>query len=203
MAFVTTDFFTAYLNEKLEANEVYLPLNDSAYADLLSNLLNSADYTYLSLRGDTNFETVSVRNDGGTLVLTRGLSGTTAVTHHYGTCVSTISPTVIAAIKDLHCNYSCCEDGDCPCEAVVFRGAIMPDGNVGRAWGGSVVFSGDLPMELAVYGNPSWMTVTAGSNYIEFAGTPVASGTYTFSVAATNCNGTGLATGVVSVSIAA
>lgn len=193
--------FSGFLNNRLEATDVYLPLCEASRADLLNILAEENSYIYLTLRGDTQMETVRARAEGGYVIIDRGLEGTTAVLHHHGTCVSSVSPTVIAVIKDLICNYSCCEDGDCPCTAVSYAGAVLPNAFVGQAWGGSVVFAGDPPFNMGVDDAPSWMQVSQVGNMLQLSGTPAFAGTFSFSVAATNCNGTQIATKVLSVTV--
>ncbi len=107
----------------------------------------------------------------------------------------------MAVIKDLICNYSCCEDADCPCIAVTYTASSIPTGNVGKEWQGSVIFSGDLPMVAAIASAPEWMKVVQQNNALVLTGTPDAEGTFPFSVAATNCNGTKLATQALSVTV--
>lgn len=104
----TNDYFSAYLIERLSADSVYLPVCDAARADLL-HFIPDGNYTYASLVNDTTMESIIIRNDHGTLLLERGREGTAAISHPPGTCVRTVSPTVIAAIKDLICNWKCCE----------------------------------------------------------------------------------------------
>lgn len=195
-------FFAARLCDRLEASEVHLPLTSAATADLLDTLKNEDDYNYLSLKGDVEYEVVKVRNESGTLLIERGQEGTTPVLHHHGTCVSTVSPLTVAVIKDMVCNHECCE-GDCPCEAVAVGGWTLPEAHVDKAWEGGVVFAGDLPMTLGAANTPSWMKVRAVNNVLELSGTPHIAGTFTFSVAATNCNGKHVATQTLTVDVTA
>lgn len=104
----TNDYFSAHLTQRLDAAGVYLPVCDTARADLL-HFIPDGSYTYASLVNDTDMETVIIRNDHGTLLLERGREGTTALNHPPGTCIRTVSPTVIAAIKDVICNWECCK----------------------------------------------------------------------------------------------
>lgn len=196
-----TEYFSAYLSERLEATDVYLPLADAARLDLINVLSDADSYIFLTLKGDTHMETVRARREGGYILLDRGLEGTTAVLHHYGTCVTSVSPTVIAAMKDLICNYSCCEDGDCPCVAVTYAGAVLPEAHAGVAWEGSVVFGGDAPIHMGIEGAPSWMNVSQQGNLLKLYGTPTTNGIFPFSVAATNCNGTQIATKALSLTV--
>lgn len=104
----TNDYFAANLTQRLDSSGIYLPITDDARADLI-HFIPDGSYTYASLVNDTAMETVIIRNDHGTLLLERGWDGTTALNHPPGTCLRTVSPTIIAAIKDLICNWKCCE----------------------------------------------------------------------------------------------
>lgn len=183
-----TEFFSAYTTAAMSADDKALPVCDAARADLLG-LLESGDYTYLSITDDAHFETVKVVNDHGTLVLERGLEGTDAVAHPDGACVKSVSPTVIAAIKDLVCNYQCC-DGPCECTPVAFSGANLPGGAVGQSWHGAVIFTGDAPVHCGVSQLPAWMSAQVVGGTILLDGTPTQAGEWTISCAATNCGGT-------------
>lgn len=102
------DFFSACLTARIDADSVYLPLSPDAKADLL-RIIPQGSYTYASLVNDSAMETVLIRNDHGTLLTERGFEGTSPVAHPPGTCVRTVSPTIIAAIKDLICTWECCK----------------------------------------------------------------------------------------------
>lgn len=194
------EYFTAFTNEKLEATDQYLPLNAAAAADLRMLLTEPDDYIYLSLKSDTDFETVKVRNEQGTLLMERGVEGTTPVAMPYGTCVVAVSPSVIAAVKDLVCNHKCCE-GECPTDAVQYSGHLLPIGHTGVAWEGVVIFSGDLPMNIVLKDAPAWMQAVQTSNTLQLSGTPDVAGTTVFSVAATNGNGTNIDTKSLQVTV--
>lgn len=178
--------FRTTLNNKFLATDTVLPLTATDAAWLVS-LIPDGDYTFLTLREPTGVEIVKVDNMCATLVVTRAQDGTTARTFPKSSCVSCeITPTVV---KDIVCNYDCC-DGPCPCTAVTAAGFTAPGGTVNVPYSATFVFSGDLPMQLAVNGNiPAWMTVTTGVNYVTFTGTPNVVGTVPLSVAATNCGG--------------
>lgn len=103
------DYFKAQLISRLAADSAYLPVCDEARADLL-RFIPDGGYTYATLMNDATMETVIIRNDHGTLLLERGVGETTAVAHPPGTCVHTVSPTVVAVIKDLICTWKCCEE---------------------------------------------------------------------------------------------
>lgn len=198
---LVSDYFSANINGRLESTDVYLPLNPPAEADLLNILADPASYIILTLKGERFIETVKATNQQGTIILERGLEGTTPVLHHFGTCISSVTPTILAVIKDLICNYSCCEDGDCPCTAVEYVASTLPVGHVGQAWQGSVVFSGSLPMTVAVAATPAWMHAIQHGNSVFLSGVPDMAGTFTFSAAATNCNGTNIATQALSAAV--
>lgn len=198
-----TEYFSAFINAGLQPTDVYLPLAPPARADLIALLPNTDDYIFLTLKGDTHMETVKCRNEGGTLIIDRALEGTTAALHHYGTCVTAVAPAIFAVIKDMVCNYNCCADGECPCVPVAFAGDVFPEAHVGVAWMGSVLFTGDTPILMGAEGAPDWMTVTQQSGLLRLAGTPYAAGTFSFSVAATNCNGTNIVTKPLSLTVLA
>ncbi len=179
-------YFTTFLTRKLEASDLDLPIVEKAKADLLDLLSGEDDYTYLSIVGDTDMETVKVRNDHGTLLLERGIGGTKPQTFTYGACIRTVSPTIIAAIKDLVCNYACCE-GPCECEPVEVTG--------------HVAFHGSMPMTLGANGAPDWMRVETKANTVTLSGTPNVSGQFSMSVCATNCNGTAVSSIPITITI--
>lgn len=178
--------FTATLSAKLERGDLVLPLSRTDEMALKS-YIPDGEYTYLTIRDTTGTEIVKVEHVCSELVLTRAQDGTLERTFPKGSCVRfEMTP---AAVKDLICTYDCCEDGECPCEPVQAAGFVLPPARVGIPWKGTAVFTGDLPMELAVTGTPSWMSVTAGTNFVKLEGTPSAAGDFIISVAATNCNG--------------
>ena len=190
MPFVTEDF-QAYLSNPLEAGEIYLPLSHPPYADLLAMLSsNAGNYTFLTIKDDTHLETVKARAEGGYILLERGQAGTVAVKFGYGACVTTVSPTIVAVIKDLFCNYSCCNGGTCDCTGVSLAAYDLPDANVGVAWAGFITLSGTVPIEAAVKNAPAWMTITQERNVITLTGTPTTAGAVSLLVEANNCNAT-------------
>lgn len=198
---MVSTYFSAYTTSRLEAGDRYLPLNDAATADLLAILQEPESYIYLTIRSDTALETVRAYNDSGTILIDRGLEGTTAVLHHAGSCVSSVQPTLLAVIKDLICNYTCCE-GDCGCEPVASKGFIeYKPGVVGEPYHAELHFSGSLPMNIAVGELPAWATATQKENTLVITGTPTESGTHTATVAATNCSGTALKTVTVNIAV--
>lgn len=194
-------YFATFLIRKLEASDLDLPIVEKAKADLLDLLSGEDDYTYLSIVGDTDMETVKVRNDHGTLLLERGIGGTKPQAFAYGACIRTVSPTIIAAIKDLVCNYTCCE-GPCECEPVEVGGYALPDCTKGQPWMGHVAFQGSMPMTLGANGAPDWMQVETKANTVTLSGTPNVSGQFSMSVCATNCNGTAVSSIPITIDIA-
>ena len=195
--------FGARLVNRLEAADSYLPLSNEATADLLNLLTESDDYIYLSIGDEKTYEIVKCRAEGGLLIIERGLEGTSAVLHGYGACVSSVSPLIIAIVKDLICNYSCCEDGDCECEPVAFGMSFLPYAKQGAAWEGMATFSGNTPMNIGVNGAPDWMQVDVEGTTIRFSGTPNVVGPVSFSVAASNCGGTSIVSHVISFNVEA
>lgn len=191
MSFVT-EIFSAGLTQAMDADAVTLPLTSDAVADLTKLLEDDDAYTYASIKSDSTFETVKLYLSSGTLVVDRAQEGTDAVKHPCGSVVCLVSPTIIAAMKSIICEYDCCE-GECPCTGVTFAGAFLPTATVDSAWEGCVLFTGSLPMNFGVTNQPSWMTVEAEGGTVRLSGTPAESGTYSFAVAASNCSGTTVA----------
>ena len=198
---LVTEYFTASTAEKLEATDVYLPLHESAKADLLALLDNEDKYVYLTLKDEVNIETVKASVRGDVIMLERGLEGTTAVLHPMGTCVSSTSPTIIAAIKDFICNYQCCESG-CAVEPIEFDSAYLPASYVGKAWEGILRFSGSSPMKLGIANPPAWMTVVQVKNEIQMSGTPTDAGQLSLGAFGVNGDGTNSVTKEVILTVA-
>lgn len=198
---MTTEFFSAFLTAPLEESGKYITLTKEAAADLASILKSNGSYIYLTLRDDANIETVRAHLEQGFLMVDRGLSGTEAVKHPIGTCVSSVSPTVIAVIKDLICNYDCCEDGDCPKNPADFLNIYTPSGSTGTAYHGTIEFTGTDPVQVTVAGAPDWLTVTRTGNTLSLTGTPTSAGDVTFSIALTNLNGTKTSVKTITFSI--
>lgn len=190
---VTPDYFSAFTCSAIEATDVELPLPSAAKADLLNMLSKPDDYIYLTIRGDVHLETVCVKNNAGYLVMDRGLEGTQAVKHHTGSCVSSVSPTVIATIKDLICNWSCCKDGPCPCTDVTLKGVnVVSEGQVGRGYKAVLTFGGTVPMVISLSGLPSWATAFQTNNTVTVTGVPDKAGETKTHIAASNCSGASL-----------
>lgn len=103
------DFFSATLSRRISETDNYLPVCEAARTDLLRFIPNGS-YTYASLVDDSGMETVALRNEYGTIIMERGYGGTTAAAHPVGTCVRTVSPTIVEVIKDLVCNWKCCDE---------------------------------------------------------------------------------------------
>ena len=193
--------FGCYLTDRLEADASHLPVSQAATADLLALLSEADDYIYLAIADDQSYEVVRCRNEGGTLLLDRGIEGTTASLHGFGACVSSVSPLFVAVVKDLVCNYNCCEDGDCPCEPVSFAMSFTPYAKQGQTWEGFASFNGNMPMTIGADGAPDWMQIEVEGNTIKMSGTPTTVGAVSFAIAATNCNGTNIATHTVSFDV--
>lgn len=181
----TPVFFNAALNSRLDKADRALPLHTQD-TDRLKAALAEDDYTWLVIRDEVGSEIVKVTNTCGGLVIDRGEDGTEPLNFPKGSCVRW--EMVPATVRELICTHDCCDDG-CPCDAVKAAGVALPEARKGVQWFGSAVFTGSVPMELAVAGAPAWMQVTKGANYVSFSGVPGAAGEYTLSVAATNCNG--------------
>jgi len=172
------------LNGKLEATDKYLPLTTSDMAALTA-IIPDGEEMYLTISWDLAKEYVLAKNVSGTILLERGVDSV-ARAFPKGSCI--YFENSIPVTKWLICNHECC-DGECPVDAVEGKGYILPLGKVNNPWGGSFVFSGDLPMVFGVTGMPSWMTATYMGNYVKLSGTPTVAGTYTIAVSASNGKG--------------
>lgn len=182
---LVTPYFTATLINKLDKLDVQLSLSQADNARLLA-AIGDGNYTYLTIRDSTAAEIVKAEVTCDTILITRAQDGTVATTFPKGSCVRfEMTP---AVVKDLICNYDCC-DGPCPCTAVTSAGVSFPPATSGQPWTGNAIFSGTLPIELTSTGAPSWVTVTVGTNYLTFSGTPTGAGTFNIAIAATNCSG--------------
>lgn len=201
MGTLVTEYFSAYTSEKLEAGDVYLPLSDAARADLLKLLDTEDKYIYFSLKDETNFETVRATAAGGLILLDRAVEGTAPVLHPMGTCVTSVSPTIVATIKDLICTYECCDTG-CPVEPVAYDSVYLPAAYVGQAWSGIIRFTGSTPMMLSIANPPAWMTVIQNKKELQLSGTPTETGTFSLGAFGFNGNGTNTATKEVLLTVA-
>lgn len=183
-----TEPFQAFLSATLDYCDTHLPLSDNAHADLLKLLKEEGSYTFLSLRDDVHFETVKAYARNGCFILIdRGLVGTMPAKFSFGTCVSTLSPTAVAAMRAMLdetalCGYDPDAMGAPP--GVAFTD--LPIGSARTYWRGMVVFSGTLPIHVTASGVPSWLTVTQLGNMIELTGTPPVATTTTISLHARN-----------------
>jgi hypothetical protein len=177
--------FAAQLSASLEKDARALPLTP-ADTDKLKALVREDDYTYLVLREPTGSEIIKVEHTCGGLLITRGEDHTEPRKFPRGTCVRfEMTP---AVVKDMICTVDCCS-GECECNAVAAAGITLPAAKVGVPWSGTAVFTGDTPMELAVVGQPAWVTVGVGANYLRLEGTPTGKGSFSIAVTATNCSG--------------
>ena len=199
MAFVS-EYFDATLTAKLPASAVMLPVSDAAMADLLALLADEENYTFLAIKSEQTYEVVKAHKSGGMVVLDRAQESTRDVLHPMGACVAAISPLTLAVMKEVACNYECCES-DCVCDAVEVAGSLIPAATRGTAWEGNVLFSGDSPIWVGVNGAPAWITATQQGNTLRLTGTPNSAGTFTFSVAAANCGGTAVVSTPVSIRV--
>jgi len=188
--------YNASLNNILEKDANFLPLSRADETRLME-LIPEDDGIYLTLKDNLYTEYVYVENQCGTLVVTRGVDSD-AKRFPRGTCV--FFETSLPVIKWLICNHQCC-DGPCPCEAVTVAGVVSPPALVGHSWDGSAIFKGDTPMVFGVTGMPSWMTADWSANHVHLTGTPTAPGLWTVSIAATNCNGDGVAVQTLTVAV--
>lgn len=188
MSYVS-EFFDATLISKLEASDVNLPVSETAVADLLSLLSDSESYTYLAIKSDQSYEVVKAKGGNGVIILERGLEGTTPAMHPFGACVAMVSPLTLAVMKDIICNYECCES-DCPCEPVEVAVASLPVAEYGKEYNGIVVFTGTQPIHVGVTGAPAWMTVTQEKGVVKLTGTKDSKGAINMTIAAANCGGT-------------
>lgn len=201
MSYVS-ELFDATLIAKLPADGVTLPISSDAKADLLALLEDTDNYTLMAIKSDQTYEVVRAKASGNSILITRALEGTAAVEHPMGACVALVSPLTLAAIKELVCNYDCCQ-GDCTCTEVSFVGALIPPATVGVEWQGAVLFNGDLPITIGIDDAPAWITGTVQNGMMKLTGTPTKAGAFTFSVAATNCNGTAVTSVPVTVDVSA
>lgn len=177
--------FTASLTERLDKDARVLPLSHKDEAALKAQV-PEGNYTLLTLRDPVGAEIVKVEHTCDALLVTRAQDGTTAKTFPKGSCIRfEMTP---AVVKELICTHDCCE-GNCPCVPVKAAGVVLPEATKNIPWHGSAVFSGDLPMALAVTGAPDWVTSSLGPNFVTLSGTPPAAGEFVISVAATNCSG--------------
>jgi hypothetical protein len=184
--------FSACLIRGLAADDYDLPLSHGDMARL-AIILPPNESMYLTLRDGYKYEEILIANTCGNIQITaRGVGNTTANKFPAGTAVC--FDVTIEIVKDLICHHDCCADPECPCEAISITGALLPDGLVGQAWEGSVIFSGDQPMVLTTSSMPGWMSTQIGPNFIKLYGVPTNAGPISIAVAGTNCAGVNVIT---------
>lgn len=181
MSYVT-DVFQAYTANSMEATDVYLPLSSEAATDLGKILSEDGAYTYLTLKDNVSVETVKAYAENGYIILCRGLGGTTAVKHPFGTCVTSVSPTVAQVIKDL----VCCSNAD---NTELTIKSSLGGGTKGEAYTGWIYCTGTKPLTITVTGVPDWGTVKKKDNMVMITGTPTATGSSTVVCKVTNAEG--------------
>ena len=183
MPMITPVGFQASLTDKLLSSDTTLPLSAASEA-ALTTAIGDDGYVYLIVQDQVGSEVIKVYGSCGARVVVRGVDGTTPLNFPKGSCVSfRMTP---ASVRDMVCNTVCCE-GDC-CTPVEVAAGNLRNGVVSDPYADTVIFSGTLPIQIAVSALPRWMTATTGANYVKFTGTPPAPQTVVISVAATNCN---------------
>lgn len=188
--------FSVNLNSVLDPDDVYLPLTPGDRAKLLAHLPQDDDETILTISDDLTKEYVRAQNNKGTIVLTRGVESE-ALKFPTGSCV--YFENSLPVTEWLICNYECCKE-DCKVTAPKAAGVLLPDGKAHDHWEGGVVFSGDLPMQIAVTNCPAWLEAKQENNYLRLSGTAVA-GTFTISVAAANTAGLAVQQGSFEITV--
>lgn len=175
---------SAVLNGVLEKTDTYLPLSQADTNRLLA-LIPDADEMILTLQDNMYTEYVSVSNQCGTLLVTRGVDSEPRK-FPKGTCL--FFETSLPVVKWLICNYNCCEDGDCDCVAAAVERSSFPTAVVGEPWEGRVLYEGSTPIKFQALA-PDWVETTVYERLVVFTGTPTARGTHSITVSATNCAG--------------
>lgn len=189
--------FEATLNAPLTADSQYLTISTADMSRLLAQV-PAGESTLLVIRDGVYSEEVLATNQDGTIILTRGQGNTTARKFPYGSYVC--FQVTVSVVRYIMCNEDCCEGG-CPCEPIDVVGSIAPAGTVGDAYNASVIFMGTAPMTFGVTGQPEWIEVDAGANYVRLYGTPTGEGEWAIAVSGTNCSGTAIAQDIINVSI--
>lgn len=194
-----TNFFYANLSDTLTENDSYLPLNARDMARLVALLGEDGEFTYLTVMDGLFKEYVKAELKAGIVILTRAVD---SEAHKFprGSCV--LFENSLPVTKWLICNYECCT-GDCEVEPVAAQGTVAPTAEVGKEWQGTVVFSGALPVQFGITGMPSWMTAKTAGGTVVLSGVPVAPGSCTVGVAASNDRGSNVAVQLVQVEITA
>lgn len=180
-------YYSAMLNRSLEKNDMLLPINEEDLARLAS-ILEGGESTLLFLWDGMYGEEIEVKEECGNVMISRrGLSGTEARKFPRGTTLC--FHVTLSVVKDLVCNYDCCQDEDCPCEQVSEAGMLLPPGRTGVMWQGVAIFDGNTPIKISTEILPTWMTVSYSTRTAILSGTPSAAGSYQVKIAATNCGG--------------
>lgn len=65
----------------------------------------------------------------------------------------------------------------------------VPEGTVGEYYEYIKTFAGTMPMQLSEIIKPDWMTIEVDEDMIKHYGTPITTGTYSFSYKLSNCEG--------------
>lgn len=193
--------FEAITTTAISADDTYLPLSTPAESDLKALLSDDDAYILLAVADCSSYEVVKLTLVADTLTMDRGIGGTCAVAHGCGARVFAPSPLLVATIKDLICNYNCCEDPCCATEPVAIAGRVIPPATIGTEWDAYVVFTGSGTVNAGVNNTPSWMNVEYQNKTLHLYGTPDTAGTFTFSVAGTNCNGENVVTSTITVEV--
>ena len=196
-----TLFFNTHLADILDGESRIIPLCQQDIKRLSEVLTEEDDYVYLSISDGWSYEVVKARVQAGVVLAERAVEGTRADRHGFGACVKSVSPLVIAQIKDLICNYNCCEEQECPCQPIAVYYQPLPEATEKLPWRGEVVFTGDTPMTLIANNTPAWMQVERMGSTLILSGTPPEAGSYEFSVGGTNCNGTNVVTQNITLAV--
>lgn len=191
MPMVSDDYFAAYTTGRIEATDNYIPLSDAAIADLARLLKDPDSYVYLTIRTELTLETVKASLSANVVVIERGLAGTQRQVHMAGATVCTVSPTMMAVMKDLICNYDCCADGNCQCIPPTLLGTVVNGGKLGQQYLLRMTVGGSQPCTMATPdGLPDWASAVYENGTIVVRGMPTAAGSFPVAFAVTNCNGT-------------
>lgn len=185
------------LNGVLEKNDTYLPLSQVDMNRLLAHVPDGEE-TILTIQDNLYTEWVHVYNDCGTVLLERGLGGSEPRKFPRGTCV--FFEMSLPLVQWLICNYDCCEDDDCDCEAVTLESHTLPAGIVNQLWDGRMAFVGTLPINIKIT-PPSWATAEVLNGEVFLTGTPDKAGIYQVGYSATNCRGSVLVSDTLSFQV--
>ena len=108
---VTPHGFQGRLAASMGPTDTSLPLV-AGDAALLASSLGQTHHAWLTVYDPTGSEVVRATAWGGQILVERGQDGSTPRTFPPGSCVD--ARVTYAGVKDLMCNYSCCDTGDCP-----------------------------------------------------------------------------------------